>query len=540
MTKLALVLGGHASLGAYTAGAVMEVLRALEDAGTQEAPPVSVVVGSGSGALCAGLAARSLVVNPGMIPWMERIWVDAVDARHLLNPDRLDRSALLDPSPLEEITLHTVAGEAASDDRVGAALGRELRLGIPLTPVPGGEPAGGGPEDARRERHADATFRLDAGHGATDPVWERIRRACLAATAAPLAFPPRGLGAEILDRSPAEQAEETEEGWFVGGGPVRPRPLETARALMRDAPGATRGPWRALVVDPGEGARPGGGPPAASRDPWWGLDLLLRGGLPADFAADWSEARDGTRRVEMLRALVDRLPEVHGRLDDPDAVGLGRHIGALAEHVAETEVARQRAAGGRGGSAADPVMERLDDGLRRIQEHPAYTSALDEVESRAGRTRLAKLIYVLEAVSDLDGVDPVRLHRIRPPEGEGLAGRGLAGFGGFASRAWRRHDFVAGRRDARRALEEELSDVLPYAPEGASAYDPPPVRGIEAAVDGPVRRRLASRLGTEVDRMLERVRPGGLRGVFFGLARPALRDELVSRALRALDPTSPR
>lgn len=553
MTNLALVLGGHASLGAYTAGALTEILFALEDDRGPEAPRVSVVTGSGSGALSAALAARSLVVNPGLVPWIERIWVDALDAGHLLGSGRPDRSSLLDPSPLEELTLHTVAGGPAADDRTAAALGEELRVGLCLVPAdsgrgrsrgPGGpvaetrapDPARGAddgdpeetPGDGAPPPDAAAVFRLRARHSAGDPVWGKLRRALLAAASAPMALPARELDGDALSASGRGGAPEP--GRYTGSGGGRPRPLGLARELMRRPGVGDDGPWRVLVVDP-DPPRPR---PSLDGTLLREADVLLRRGLGDEMARDWRAAEDAAGRTELLRSLVARLPEIHGRMDDPDAVGLGRRIGELAEEVAERD-ARQLG-GDDGERPGDPVIRRLDDRLRRIQDHPAYAKVFGDVETRAGRTRLAKLIYVLEAVADLQGADPTRLHRIAPDEPEGLAGRGLAGYGGFAAREWRRHDFAAGRRDARRVLEDGLSDLVAYRPDAADAYDPGAVRPLASALDRGQRRRLRSRLEGHADRVVDGLQPGGAGWIFFRLARPAVREKVVDRIMATLEP----
>lgn len=528
MTKLALVLGGHASLGAYTAGAASEILRALDESRRSDTS-VAVVTGSGTGGLTAALAARSLVVNPGLRPWIERLWLDALDARHLLNPDRPDRTSLLDPAPLEELTLHMIAGDAAEDDRPSPALAGRLGLGLSLVPYRDGvDAAGDGPL-----RGGAATFDLEAGRGADDPVWEHVRRAALACAAVPAALPPRRLGPEDGVGG---------EGWYVGAGAARPRPLALARELARRGAGEPGGEWHVVVVDPDPGAgapdgpaggrgADGGSPAGTARE----AASLLRAALGTDVAGDWRDARDAGERLELLRSLARRLPEIHGRLDDPDAVGLGRHIGRLAEEVAEREARRR---GPTQEETGDPVLRRLDADLGRIQAHPAYEPAFRELGSRAGRTRLAKLVYVLEAASGLLGEDASRLVRISPPERGELAGRGLAGFAGFASRSWRRHDLVAGRRDALRALEGPLEGLVDGEPRDPEAYRPGAVRGVSAAMSPEERTRLRDRLGMEADRALDGVAPGGWRGLLFRLARPAVRARLVDRALDAADPTA--
>lgn len=529
MTKLALVLGGHASLGAYTAGAASEILRALDE-GRRPDTSVEVIAGSGTGGLTAALAARSLVVNPGLRPWIERLWLDALDARHLLNPDRPDRSSLLDPAPLEELTLHMIAGDPAGDDRPSPALAGGLRLGLSVVPCGGG---GGAPGEGRG-RGGGATFDIGADRGADDPVWEHVRRAALACAAVPPALPPRRLG-------PGDGVEGG-EGWYAGAGAVRPRPLALARELVRRGAGEPGGEWRVVVVDPdpvdgspdgpgaGEG-RDGAPPPGTAEE----ACAILRAGLGTDGARDWLDARDARERLDLLRSLAARLPAIHGRLDDPDAVGLGRHIGRLAEEVAEREARRR---GPTEEETGDPVLRRLDADLRRIQAHPAYEPAFRELGSRAGRTRLAKLVYVLEAASGLVGEEASALLRISPPEPGELAGRGLAGFAGFAARAWRRHDLVAGRRDALRALEGPLADLIRGEPRDAAAYRPGAAPGASSAMPPEDRRRLRGRLGAEADRALDGVAPGGWRGLLFRLARPAVRSRLVDRVLDAADPTT--
>lgn len=493
MTKLALVLGGHASLGAYSAGAATEILAALEGNRRREALQVGVVAGAGLGALTAAVAARSLAVNVHLVPWVERLWVDALDARHLLPERPAPGSAVLDPEPLETLTAEMVAGPPAEDDRPSAAAG-PLRLGIA---VPGDGGADGGPGGT------GADFALGRDTGAADPVWGDVRRSVLDAVAAPLALrPPRA--------APA-------------------RPLALARRLMGRRRGPDGGEWRVVVMDPGsDDGGSGHGLPLLDA-----ADRLLRAGLGHGIADDWRAARDASDRTDLLRSLVNRLPEIHGRLDDPDAVGLGRRIGELAERVAERDV--RRFGPSEEDRTGDPALRRLDDSLRRIQAHPAYAPVFRDVESRAGKTRLAKLVYVLEAVGDLQGSDPARLHRVAPESPGSLAGRGLAGYGGFAARPWRRHDYVAGRRDARRVLEGALSDVVDYEPDGPDAYDPAEVPGLEAALGRRGRRRLRERLGTLTDGLLDGMAPGGLRGLLFRLARPGVRRTAAGRIVQALE-----
>lgn len=537
MTRITLVLSGSASLGAYTAGATAEILAALEANRLTERVVVDVVTGSSAGALTAAMAARSLVVNPNLAPWIERSWVEAMDARQLLNPARDDRSGWLDPEPVDELMAHLVSGPAASDDRPSEALDEELRVGFSLQSIsrdvdPGeGEVSDGGADPgeegnaAGRGRssggRADAVYRLHRSSGPALPAWADLRRAAVAAASIPVAFPPRPLA---LGSGPAT-------GPYVGDGLGAERPVSLARRLASDAPGGER--RRIVVVDPtsdGAGRPPerAGGPTSTTASLGRGLRELLGRGA----AEDLMDAADAAGRRRVLAALVERLPEIHGRLEDPDAVSLGRRVGELAERVAEDAVARDAAPGTGGGS--DPVLDWLDRHLSRIQSDPDYEAAIATTSSRAGRTRLAKLILVLETIGGLAESPVADVHPVRPPAGQELAGRSVAGFGGFLERDWRVHDLRAGRRDARRLLEGPLADVVAYEPRDDDAYEPGEVDVRLDALRPEARDRLLSFLETEADRTLRDLQPGGFAGLLYGSVRSALSRALAERALAEL------
>jgi hypothetical protein len=313
----------------------------------------------------------------------------------------------------------------------------------------------------------------------------------------------------------------------VGDGLGAERPVSLPRRLASDATGGDR--RRIVVVDPasdGPDGRPerAGVPDSTTAS----LGRSLRELLGRGAAEDLMDATDAAGRRRVLAALVERLPEIHGRLEDPDAVSLGRRVGELAERVAEDAVARDPAPQPGGGS--DPVLDWLDRHLSRIQADPDYEAAIATTSSRAGRTRLAKLILVLETIGGLAEAPVADVHPVRPPAGQELAGRSLAGFGGFLEREWRVHDLRAGRRDARRLLEGPLAELVAYEPRDDAAYEPGEVDVRLDALRPEARDRLLSFLEAEAERALRDLRPGGLAGLLFGGARSAPSRALAERA----------
>jgi hypothetical protein len=503
--KIALILGGGPGGGSYAAGAVVELLTALERGGDPDRPTLEVIVASSAAALPAAVAARALVVNPGLVPWIERTWVEALDAGVLLDPGRPDVSGLLAADPLHELAHALIAGDPAADDRPSVLLGGSLHVAFPLTPVrPVGSPT------------RSALFELGPRNGAGDPVWSRLAEAALAASATPGLLPP----VRLEGRGGALLACDGEAGGVS--------PAALARTLTARVAGATGARWEAVVVEPRlfGGSEPAGSARTDAAGPLSALAAALGG---TDPAAAWHDEALRQDRIAALSGLAEQIGELSGDLDDPRAVATGRRIGALAEEVADRRVAR----GEEAGNGADPGLAILDRDVDRIVADPRYAAAFGDIETRAGKTRLAKLIFILEEASGLGGQATGRLHAVAPVTDRPLAGGALGGLAGPLCRAWRSHDFEAGRRDLRRALAEGMPDLF-GAEETAGGGAPAPVRAGLDTLPAPDRSRLDRFLEGEVDRWLEAVRPGGLAGALFGMGRAGARRRGAARLREAL------
>ncbi len=506
MKKIALVLGGGPGGGAYAAGATTELLARLEACRDPDAPTLDVIVGASAAALPAAMAARALVVNPTLVPWIERAWIEAMDARVLFDPGRQDPSGLLAAGPLRELARALIAGDPAADDRPSDRFAGALHLGFPLTPVrPTGTPV------------RSAVFEVRADRRAGDPVWDRVASAALAAASTPGLLPPVRL--------------EGDDGPLLAcDGESGGEPVDTlARVLTGRVEDATAAAWHTLVVEPRlfasdpYGARDGSRTAAAG--PLEPLAAALRGSDPA---AAWHEEALERDRLMALDELAEQLGELSGDLDDPWALDTGRRIGLLAERVADRRAARGEAPAGGG---ADPGLAVLDRAMDRIPVDPRYSAAFRGIETRAGRTRLAKLIFILEEAAGAAEDPGGRLHAVAPGDGSPLAGPALAGLAGPLCRAWRAHDFGAGRRDMGRVLSKDLP-VLPRA--GEAADEPEPVRAALDTLPAADRRRLDAFLEAEADRWLDSVRPGGLAGALFGMARAGAGRRVAERLRAAL------
>ncbi len=542
MTRIALILCGGGSLGAYTAGAATELLEGLAR-NRQAGARVGVIAGASGGALTAAVAARALVVNPRLVPWIETTWVRGMDAGVLLDPGRAPRDSLLGASAMDEISRALIAGPRASDDEPSPLLAQPLGLGLTLSNLHG-VPRSVGAGFPHPSEHSVGTrlhddwiaFQLTSEEGPASPVWEKVRSAAVASAAFPLAFPPQRLatGGSAIAGHGREDAG-TDGTWCADGGLFNHEPLRLAKRLVLRS-GAPGDDWHFVVVDPGLRRDPtdvGGtaaAPPSAARVASLVTQALLRRGS----AEDWMRANRTNDRLAILDALVARLPELADALTDPEDFELGRAVGELAEQVAEWRLRCSRSgrwqAAGRGRTGADPALELLEEGLTRVEQR--YANALARVESRAGRSRLAKLMFILQAAGGLDDKETVPLQLVAPRAR--LAGDLLGGFGGYFCREWREADFRAGRRDARELVERSLSDVVSYEPAEREVYAVPEPPETLDALPPADHLRLERLVAAQMKTLVGGIDAGPLASLLGFVWKPALRRWAAGRALAAL------
>jgi predicted acylesterase/phospholipase RssA len=539
LSRLALVLGGGVSLGTYVAGAVTEILRALEG-NRRGGVQLYVVAGSSAGSLTAAMVGRALAINPTLAPWLEKVWVDIVDSEVLLHSDRADRTVFMDPEALGALSRSLVTAKPASDDRRSAAAGDPIRLGFSLSNlhgIPYSFRYGflNAPERFYGGRvHRDwIEFELAGGVGPTDPVWEEVRQAAVASAAFPFALPPSAIDRSIEDypgaRFPDSEAEQVRM-WYTDGGLFDNEPVRLAKQLVERFPDHRSAEWRYILIDPNL-EEPGITPPGGRQPPTSPARMagqLAKALLGEAAIRDWIETHKTNARLEVFEELVTRLPELAASLCDPEALDLGRSVGELAERVAEMKVAVSREPLVTSG---DPALAYLDENLRRIEADRRFAPSLQRVEGRAARTRLAKLIFVLESAAGLRDKEVMPLYLVAPSRSDELSGDFMGNFGGFFHREWRANDFRAGRRDARRLLERHFGDVLDYRPDVDSVYRVEPLEASFETMPEPSRRQLERYVRSEADRVLDKLSPGLLANLFGWAWKPVARRWAARRIL---------
>jgi len=189
---------------------------------------------------------------------------------------------------------------------------------------------------------------------------------------------------------------------------------------------------------------------------------------------------------------------------------------------------------GRAALGPDPAVDYLEHNMERIEADSRYAEVFASADTRAGRSRLAKLIFVLEASSGLRDKDIMRLYLVAPESDRELAGDFLGGFGGFLNRDWRAHDFRTGRRNARRMLESGLSDVLSYRPDDDAVYETGEVEPSWDQVPADTRHRIEQAVRAEADRWIGEFRPGAVASAFGWAWKPVVRRWITDRGMSAI------
>lgn len=553
-TRLVLILGGGVSLGTYIAGAVTEIfwalrcLHGLTPATLGRRPAdieVEVIAGSSAGAVTAAALARALTGEPTAIADLHLAWVRELNFEALLSRDGVppDPTALLSSVRIDDLAREMI--RAPLDHRDWQPFCADpLRVGVTLSNLGGVryriQYANSKDNFFSTRIHRDS-LEFEIGNPAPPELWETLREAAVASAAFPGAFPPRPLVRSRRDYEPASFAGDQESivMTYVDGGLFDNEPVGLAKRLVERNPEHQRLDYRYILIDPYLDGDAGGLNPAAHPPPATlpGLLGALAGAvLGQSNARDWLRANKLNWRLAEQDAFITRSmrPLFDAARGAPESV-----TAALAEEIHRQAV--QIAHFKRGVNRPDrPTGEEAEAYLRanldRISRDPRFGEALAGLEGRARRAMLCT-IFIIESASGLRDKEPMPLYLIAPEsdEPDPLAGDFLYNFGGFFREEWRRHDFLCGRRDARRVLTGEIHDretgrpLFEYPPEDDVDYDPAPVDPSIEDIPARDRAELHLLLRRRFEMLIRPHLPWWSRPLSGGIA-----SGLATRALRAM------
>lgn len=531
--KVAVVMGGGWSLGAFTGGAVWELVRQLHTNRNREGYDrceIDVLAGAGAGALTAAVLFRTLCNPEDFSPaaTVARVgeaqrtaWLEGVDFTRLMRNIGLRKASLFDRGAVDELVSELLAWPAGHEARP-VLLGRRVLLGMTLlnyngvpirrsnTPVL--------PETISTTRFHDYRvfcFDFEAPHTSAHTRWrtfssEQVRDAdtwhemaatAVASGAFPIAFEPVVLQryrAEYGELWPAELDDRDEFPFTYGdAGTFNHQPLREAMDLIaaQDA-GETPGSFERVLffIEPNlngskhafglkfhlpymvnGGARPFGRVDAVPSDPAAHLVAITnRFGVLARHQASYADLA----QAQLVNARIGWREELRASIHE------------LVEHVSPGDAAS---------TLVDSVESRLTCVLQRAHSVAPGTRAItadDAIarvafEQTGSRTPMSELstaeriayglMALVDEVADLRDKEGVRLvvvgpTEFRPVDGGPpvpvkLAGDFFANFGGYFDPRFRVHDFEAGRALLGSALAAEAAQLLADAAD-RPAYTP--------------------------------------------------------------------
>jgi hypothetical protein len=469
--KVAFAMGGGASLGAFSGGAMAEVLRQLHanlDRSSYDAVEIDVLSGASAGGMTLGLLVRGLAdahndsdaaAVERVRTLMRRAWVEEIDIDRLVpRPDMSEPASLFDRGAVDAIARDLLSwreGETPRPrllaDRVCLGLTLLNYNGIPISLSP--DPA---LDDAlsttlyrdyrvfcldfgASERSAPTRWlRFEASALARPQAWRSLAATMIAGGAVPLAFEP-----VVLERVRSEfgalwppELDEDDAFLFThgDGGTFDNEPLRQAMRLIgfMDAPESPGTYDRVLIsIDPNVSGSTHQLALSMNRSLTVNPDYGLFDGedvVPADYAG------------RLLANASRVLTAIRGEASFKDYLGADkvnnrlrwrRDVRALvAELVDALDVERGPALLGRAEEALAGVLENkravslvprggltVEEEVRRVRgETLGAADVRDGGSATSGATDRLRcvLLSLLDQVADLRGKEPVSVWAIAP------------------------------------------------------------------------------------------------------------------------------
>ena len=246
--RLAIVISGAVSLGAYEAGVLYEILRGIENHNTDPATSaderivIDVLSGASAGGMTAAITSHTLMFNAGALakPYDNSFynpWVRDIDLLPLLKlgEDENPAFSMLSSSLIESMS-RTYLG-APTTAHASRSIGRELRLGLAMSNLNGVD-YGVKQQDGEvfeYTRFQDEFIRkLDLDSRGAE-LWVPIRKAAVACGAFPFAFRVQELARQRAEYGPNFiDTGRPLQFAYADGGIFQNEPLGLAKRLVNE------------------------------------------------------------------------------------------------------------------------------------------------------------------------------------------------------------------------------------------------------------------------------------------------------------------
>ncbi len=528
--RIAFVMGGGVSLGAFSAGALAQALTSLER--SREMGQIDCVVdvfsGASAGSITLTMAAHELFNGEDPGDALRDLWVDALDVDRLYAED-LDHHH--EPALFASKLLRDRLELLVDDEKRGTGhplLGDRVAMGFTLTnlngvrfeaPLAWADDLPDSLEDAaattlfndqrrfsfvNEGEVGDELITDDEGRKVRPDdrdAWRLVADSAVTSGAFPGAFIPRVIARHADEYGHTWSLDEDEKLWtYADGGIFNNEPLKMAIEMARHIDESDPDPDAKrvfIVIDPNLSS-------AGTHDPDFFVNDDLRTAGPSGVtdvlkrvatavsaqasAKDWLKAGKRNNQVRWLRFAVKQLAAVMSSLPgDFDSAALTDAIDVQLADIIKTKYQATS-----GLALEDTQRVRDYRASQKVRIRDDYGEALQVVEDPAHRELLVALVALLENVSGLRKKRELTMLGIAPDNEHPAAGGFLGNFGGFFEEPLRAHDYQLGRATADRILSE--SGVMPVISD-ASADPPDRVGGGYGGLSETVQDRFEAYLG---------------------------------------------
>lgn len=536
--RLAIAISGAVSLGSYEAGVLFEVVRAIGLHNRASSDPqnrivIDVITGASAGGMTAAILAQKLLFEGFQLdhPFGNHLyqpWVEMADIRSMLDPRPEDdpEMSILSSEFIAEIAeqflLDRYRYAAEPEPIVHPAAADAIRVGLALSNLNGVDrvlPAFdgaelGSPGEQFTYTHFQDRLTVEIRKDEESPaLWERLARAARASGAFPFAFRPlrvprnpdekdyRGLGIAPDDFPPRAFT-------YTDGGVFNNSPLGMAKRLANEVDVEPLDYERRffLYISPDRKTSTANRvlDEFNARFADFGMALGNAVFQQARFQ-DWAYTAYFNELVDQFDDRAYGLRELLRHLDEAQCEAIDR----AAELLLSALYA--------GNPAADARVADFNRLKQQFMVDEEARSLLRE-KGEAVTDVWLRAVQVLEKSGRLDSKDKMTVYTVTASPEE-LAGEGIAAFAGFFDGRFRQFDYAAGRRKARRFLDNLKQEYqqggkrhLPLT--GFSYPDRVPVMderlaqaGIEE-VERVVREQLLERVSDRAQRLLKQLGVG--------------------------------